>query len=475
VTNDILTDIVKKGSMLVSVGQHHVADMNHQEILRIIKEEPLPCKIGLTYDALKVAQKVQQRAVSDNNITMVKVKAGVMVFQVTSLPLGIKKTDINGKFQGIGAMVSGHTNPLVSNIIPKGSKIISIGGVDVQRMNHQHILSLIEGAQLPTLMAFTANQRVKTKYGEGLLESIREDGMRVVKLSWDAIAYLSESDISPMTEEEDEDAFDEPETTDHDPEVARPKFLRLQTQSNILDMVKRRESQFTSKYFSALKQRIAAASGESDVAAVSEQLDEVDDMSDEEETPVKAATTRRPAGATRLKASGVTNLFDQEEKEDAEEITVVGQDRQDWVLGSKLEVYSQGAKTWNVGTIINIEFDDEGEWLTILYELPMGDGSTLRKTKETQRFFDDLRPLRIDTGATAAGFGVGATTTAAVMDEKVNDTVDTTGGGKPEKIIVPDLSNMSDEQLQATLAKIEEAEPLTSGISLSPRSNEVGI
>merc|ERR1719285_1384605 len=278
--------------MLVSVGQHHVADMNHQEILRIIKEEPLPCKIGLTYDALKVAQKVQQRAVSDNNITMVKVKAG--------------------------AMVSGHTNPLVSNIIPKGSKIISIGGVDVQRMNHQHILSLIEGARLPTLMAFTANQRVKTKYGEGLLESIREDGMRVVKLSWDAIAYLSESDISPMTEEEDEDAFDEPETTDHDPEVARPKFLRLQTQSNILDMVKRRESQFTSKYYSALNQRIAAASGETDVAAVSEQLDEVDDMSDEEETPVKAATTRRPAGATRLKASGVTNLFDQEEKEDAE-------------------------------------------------------------------------------------------------------------------------------------------------------------
>lgn len=471
VSKEGLKDIVKKGSMLVSVGHHHVAGMNHQEILKIIKNEPVPCKIGFTYDAIKIAQTEQQRAFSDNNVTMVKTKAGVMVFQVTALPIGIQIKDSDGKKKGVGAVVSGHTNPLVENIIPKGSKIVSVGGVDVQRMNHQHILRLIEKTQLPTLMAFTVNQKVKTKYGYGVLESIREDGTRVVKLAWDAMAYLTADDILPMTEE-DEDYFDELEAENVDPEVARPDFLRISTQSNILDIVKRRESQLTSEYFSALNERIAAASGETDVVAVSEYLDEFDEISDLEETPVKQATPRRSAGATRLKASGISNLLTEEEKEDAEEITVVGQGREDWVLYSKLEVYSKKADSWNVGTIINIEFDQEGEWLTVLYELPTEDGSTLRRTKETQRFYDDLRPLRIDLGSSPR---VEATTTTAVMDEKVEDTADATIGGRPAKISVANLADMSIDEMEATLAEIEEAEPLTTEISLSPRSQEVGI
>merc|ERR1719495_2046397 len=67
-----LAKILKVGSQLVSVGHHHVSQMKHPEILNIIANEDLPCSLGFTYDAIAVAQEVENEQYSDSNLTMVK-------------------------------------------------------------------------------------------------------------------------------------------------------------------------------------------------------------------------------------------------------------------------------------------------------------------------------------------------------------------------------------------------------------------
>ena len=59
----------------------------------------------------------------------------------------------------------------------------------------------------------------------------------------------------------------------------------------------------------------------------------------------------------------------------------------------------------------------------------MKDGSTLRRTKETQRFFNDVRPLRVDTGLVA-------TPTPAVIDTKA---------AVPEPVKIPEPVKTSDD------------------------------
>merc|ERR1719350_1363570 len=234
-------------------------------------------------------------------------------------------------------------------------------------------------------------------------------------------------------------------------------------------MVKRRESQMTSKQFLALNQRLAAASGTSEILEVEDLDDEVFDEFDEDyevpsdsedkaaEPDKTSAQPGRSGTSIRLTASGVSKLLKDEDKEDAEETTEVGQGRPDWVLGSKLEVHSTTADSWFVGTIIGIIHDEDGEWLTVLYELPMKDGSMLRRTKETQRFYEDIRPLQVDTGVEL---------TPQVMYQKADESGKKAG-----------VADMSLDELAAKLAEIEEAEPLTGGgnpnVRMSPVLNSI--
>merc|ERR1719230_922788 len=85
-------------------------------------------------------------------------------------------------------------------------------------------------------------------------------------------------------------------------------------------------------------------------------------------------------------AAGLQKYYKQDgEKEDAEEITAVGQGRQDWMKGTKLEIHSSSKNMWVVGTIADIDIDDEGEWLTVLYELPTPDGGFSSKNKRSSK------------------------------------------------------------------------------------------
>eukprot|EP00493_Phyllostaurus_siculus_P023648 UN23984 len=109
-----LNDILKVGSKIVSVGHHHVSQMQHNEILsliRSIKEEGNPCTLGFTYDPLE--DNPNAATFSDSNITMVKSGGGRMIVKVTSAPVGVVVVDCDGDVTGIGAKVKSYDNPLV--------------------------------------------------------------------------------------------------------------------------------------------------------------------------------------------------------------------------------------------------------------------------------------------------------------------------------------------------------------------------
>ena len=53
----------------------------------------------------------------------------------------------------------------------------------------------------------------------------------------------------------------------------------------------------------------------------------------------------------------------------------------DWIVGSLVEVYSTTTKSWENGTIIHITDDEEGEWLTVEYEVQF-----IITTKQVKRF-----------------------------------------------------------------------------------------
>ena len=61
------------------------------------------------------------------------------------------------------------------------------------------------------------------------------------------------------------------------------------------------------------------------------------------------------------------------------------QKRNEWKIGSKVEIYSESKKKWMKGTIEKVVNDTEGEWLVIRYA-----GFS---TKEIQRFNPFLRPI----------------------------------------------------------------------------------
>eukprot|EP01084_Bolivina_argentea_P182958 315781_1 len=53
--------------------------------------------------------------------------------------------------------------------------------------------------------------------------------------------------------------------------------------------------------------------------------------------------------------------------------------RAQWIIGSKCQVFSNTAKKWYMGGIVNITKDDEGEWLTVRYSV-----NHIRKNKQIQ-------------------------------------------------------------------------------------------
>lgn len=71
-------------------------------------------------------------------------------------------------------------------------------------------------------------------------------------------------------------------------------------------------------------------------------------------------------------------------------------DRIQWGLGSKVEVFSGSLEQWFPGTITKFSVDEEGEWISVLYDV----GNKRVKIKETQRDFEDIRPIAFDESVT---------------------------------------------------------------------------
>ena len=67
--------------------------------------------------------------------------------------------------------------------------------------------------------------------------------------------------------------------------------------------------------------------------------------------------------------------------------------RQQWIVGSRMKIYSDSSKRWFIGSIKEISFDKEGEWLHIEYNQ--------NNIKQIQRFSDYLKPIRRKTSKTA--------------------------------------------------------------------------
>eukprot|EP00493_Phyllostaurus_siculus_P001668 UN01676 len=59
------------------------------------------------------------------------------------------------------------------------------------------------------------------------------------------------------------------------------------------------------------------------------------------------------------------------------------EERECWVKGSELEVWSNKYRQWVAGEILEVFTDEEGEWLEIGYK---------NFSKQVQRFCEDIRP-----------------------------------------------------------------------------------
>ena len=57
--------------------------------------------------------------------------------------------------------------------------------------------------------------------------------------------------------------------------------------------------------------------------------------------------------------------------------------RNEWKVGSFVEIYSNSKRKWFLGEIITIFDDNEGEWLEIRYNKSM--------SKQVQRYSSDIR------------------------------------------------------------------------------------
>merc|ERR1712156_868948 len=109
--------------------------------------------------------------------------------------------------------------------------------------------------------------------------------------------------------------------------------------------------------------------------------------------------------------------------------TVVGAQRKDWVSGSQVQIYSHGQDQWFMGKIRAVQTDDQGEWLTVVYETTTDEGILVKHVKETQRYYEDVRPIQA----------------------AVTETID----------FEEDLSDLDQEQLQARLDLINSAVTLS--------------
>ena len=81
-----------------------------------------------------------------------------------------------------------------------------------------------------------------------------------------------------------------------------------------------------------------------------------------------------------------STLGSNDDKKDSDALN--NQKRNQWSLGSKVEIFSNYSSKWESGTIINIFYDDEGEWLLVQYVF---------RSKEIQRFSKLIRPINDDT------------------------------------------------------------------------------
>lgn len=57
------------------------------------------------------------------------------------------------------------------------------------------------------------------------------------------------------------------------------------------------------------------------------------------------------------------------------------QDPEDWIVGSRVEIWSVTRQSWNNGVIKHITDDEEGEWLTVEYSI-----NFLTTTKQVKRY-----------------------------------------------------------------------------------------
>jgi len=67
-----------------------------------------------------------------------------------------------------------------------------------------------------------------------------------------------------------------------------------------------------------------------------------------------------------------------------------GRHRENWTIGSDVEVHSHSQKRWISATVVSVDYDREGEWLRLLYVV--NQSTNRRAEKQVKRFSQDVRP-----------------------------------------------------------------------------------
>lgn len=484
---EALETIIRTGSKLVSVGHHHVSEMKFMEIMKVLEAEPLPCKLGFTYDATEVAKRDPKKMfLSDHNVTRLKSGRGKILVQITEKPIGIKLREFRN---GLGAVVSELENPALKHIIPIGSRVYKINKdewEDVLEMNYKSVCNRIDEAldQCPFYLKLLS-PLVKTPYGLGTIIKIREDGMYVIQFTgWGGTAYLQQEkldgslQIEQLTaqelEELNNDILDAADVAaaEEMPEVdgmatINPMLLRMTTKSDISELDSRRKSQMMSSALTSFQLSMIEQGDDDDVD--SDDLDEFEEWTadppeEEEQKEMMKSPSSRGTSSSRLKAA---DLNINKDDEDAEDVTTVGMTRDDWVLGTQVEILRSTGE-WTLGAIKNITNDADGEWLTVVYDVEYSDGTKLKRSKETQRQCEDIRPLAVDLGSMVSS-PVKSTPSKSSLEAM--------------KIQLPEepsaLEDLTEDQLAEQLAAIVEKSKKyiapSENVELSPVNTQVGI
>merc|ERR1719228_272429 len=67
-----------------------------------------------------------------------------------------------------------------------------------------------------------------------------------------------------------------------------------------------------------------------------------------------------------------------------------GMIRENWTIGSDVEVHSHSQKRWIPATVVSVDYDREGEWMRLLYVV--NQTTNRRAEKQVKRFSLDVRP-----------------------------------------------------------------------------------